>query len=189
MSKQKESIQDQESVNLEEQEELTTASEGEEADQEINVEELLEKLAQAEQRAEENYQKLLRSQADYDNLRRRTQQEREAQAKYASLPLIEKLLPALDNFERALAASRDANDVESLAKGIEMVYQQIDQALGAEGLEVIPALGEKFDPNLHQAVMQDAEGEGEAGTITAEFQKGYRLKDKVIRPSMVKVKA
>lgn len=196
MSKQNETVHDTDVVN--EPEGSTKDVEGketennqaaEEVNQELNTDELLQKLTIAEQQADENYQKYLRAQADYDNLRRRTQQEKEAQAKYAALPLIEKLLPALDNFERALAVSKDANDVESLAKGIEMVYQQIEQALGAEGLETIPALGEKFDPNLHQAVMQDDEGEAEAGTITAEFQKGYRLKDKVIRPAMVKVKA
>lgn len=152
-----------------------------------SVEELMLKLESAEQRAEENYQRLLRSQADFENLKRRTQQERETQAKYASLPLIEKLLPVLDNFERALRASKETQDAESLAKGVEMVFKQVEEVLAGEGLVEIPTVGEKFDPNVHQAVMQEDSEEYESGVVTEEFQKGYKLKDKVIRPAMVKV--
>lgn len=153
----------------------------------VSIEELQEKLAQSEQKSEENYQKYLRVQADFDNFRRRTRKEKEDQAKYASLSLVEQLLPAMDNFERALVASQGSQDVESLAKGVEMVFRQMEQALQAEGVEVIPTVGTPFDPTVHQAVMQVDSEEYEAGTVVEELQKGYNLKDKVIRPAMVKV--
>lgn len=145
------------------------------------------KLIEAEQRAEENYQKYLRAQADFDNFRRRTRKEKEDQAKYASLPVIEQLLPALDNFERALDASKGTQDFDSLVQGIEMVFRQMQQVLTTEGLEAIPTVGEVFDPNLHQAVMQVQAEDFASGVVVEELQKGYKLKDKVIRPAMVKV--
>jgi molecular chaperone GrpE len=159
----------------------------EEETDDMSIDELKSKLAVAEQKAEDSYQKYLRAQADFDNFRRRTQKEKENQAKYASLSVIEQLLPALDNFERALTASKGAQDAESLAKGVEMVLRQMEQVLGAEGLETIPTVGEAFDPTVHQAVMQEENDEFESGTVIAELQKGYKLKDKVIRPAMVKV--
>lgn len=153
----------------------------------FTLEELQQKLAEAENRAEENYQKFLRTQADFDNFRRRTRKEKEDQAKYASLNLLEQLLPAVDNFERAIEASKTTQDFDSLVKGIDMVFKQLDQALQNEGLEVIPAVGEAFDPHFHQAVMQVEDSEFESGIVVEELQKGYKLKDKVIRPAMVKV--
>jgi molecular chaperone GrpE len=159
----------------------------EEETEDTSLDELKTKLTEAEQKAEENYQKYLRAQADFDNYRRRTQKEKEDQAKYASLSVIEQLLPALDNFERALTASKGTQDAESLSKGVEMVFRQMEQVLGAEGLEVIPTVGESFDPTVHQAVMQEESDEFESGTVIEELQKGYKLKDKVIRPAMVKV--
>jgi molecular chaperone GrpE len=153
----------------------------------LSIDEVKSKLSATQQKAEESYQKYLRAQADFDNFRRRTQKEKEDQAKYASLSVIEQLLPALDNFERALTASKGAQDAESLAKGVEMVLRQMEQVLGAEGLETIPTVGEAFDPTVHQAVMQEESDEFESGTVIAELQKGYKLKDKVIRPAMVKV--
>jgi len=155
----------------------------------LSVAELQQKLDEALAKADENHQKLLRAQADFDNFRRRTRKEKEDQAKYASLSLVEQLLPALDNFERALEASKSTQDMDSLVKGIEMVYKQLDQALVGEGLEVIPSVGEAFDPHYHQAVMQVESDEFESGYIVEELQKGYKLKDKVIRPAMVKVRA
>jgi molecular chaperone GrpE len=161
--------------------------EGFQPEEGLTLEQLQSKLSNAEQKAEENYQKFLRVQADLDNFRRRTRKEKEDQAKYASSGLIEQLLPALDNFERALEASKGTQDINSLVKGIEMVFNQVDQALTAEGLEVISSVGEVFDPNVHQAVMQVESEEYESGVVVEELQKGYRLKDKIIRPAMVKV--
>jgi molecular chaperone GrpE len=156
-------------------------------DEESSIDELRAKLGEAEKKAEENYQKYLRAQADFDNFRRRARKEKEDQASYASLPVIEQFLPALDNFERALASSKETRDAESLAKGVEMVLRQMEQVLTTEGLEVISTIGEAFDPTVHQAVMQVESEEFEAGTVVEELQKGYKLKDRVIRPAMVKV--
>lgn len=141
------------------------------------------------QEAEENHQRLLRLQADYDNFRRRTRQEKEEFAKYASQSVVERLLPVLDNFERALAAGRNAADLESFIKGVDMIYRQLSDVLAQEGLEAIAAVGEPFNPEFHQAVMQVESDEHEDGVVVEEFQKGYKLKQRVIRPSMVKVNA
>ncbi|SEF48456.1 nucleotide exchange factor GrpE [Paenibacillus sp. UNC499MF] len=137
--------------------------------------------------AEESQQRLLRAQADFDNFRRRTRQEKEEFAKYASLKLIEQMLPVIDNFDRALVSSRETQDFEALTKGIEMVYRQLEQLMTQEGLTPIEAVGQPFNPEFHQAIMQVESDEHEEGIVVEEVQKGYMLKDKVIRPSMVKV--
>jgi molecular chaperone GrpE len=144
-------------------------------------------LEQAKKAAEENYQRFLRTQADFDNFRRRTQKEKEEFAKYASLKLIEQLLPVVDNFERALAASKDNNDFESLAKGVNMIFRQLEQVLTSEGLQAMETVGTPFNPEYHQAIMQVESEEHEEGIVVEEVQKGYMLKDKVLRPAMVKV--
>lgn len=145
-------------------------------------------IAQLKQTAEENYQKYLRTQADFDNFRRRSRQEKEEFAKYASLKLIEGLLPIVDNFERAVNASREQKDFDSLYKGVEMIGRQILQLLDQEGVKPIEAAGQPFNPEYHQAVMQVSAEEGvDPGTVVEELQKGYIMKEKVIRPAMVKV--
>jgi molecular chaperone GrpE len=148
---------------------------------------ILAELAELRKQAEENYQKLLRSQADFDNFRRRSRQEREELAKYASLKLIEQLLPVVDNFDRALSSSKETKDFESLAKGVEMIWRQLDQVLSQEGLKPMETVGQPFNPEYHQAVAQVESEEHEEGIIVEELQKGYMLKDKVLRPAMVKV--
>lgn len=144
-------------------------------------------LEQARVQAEENYQRLLRVQADFDNFRRRARAEKEDFAKYASLKLIEQLLPIVDNFDRALSSSKETKDFDALVKGLDMTYRGIDQLLTAEGLKPIEAVGHPFNPEFHQAVMQVESEEHEEGIVVEELQKGYILKDKVIRPAMVKV--
>lgn len=131
--------------------------------------------------------KLLRAQADFDNFRRRARQEKEEFAKYASQKLLEQLIPVFDNFERAVSASKENQDLDSLAKGIDMIYRQMSQVLEQEGVKPIEAVGQPFNPEFHQAVMQVESEEHEEGIIVEELQKGYMLKEKVIRPSMVKV--
>ena len=99
----------------------------------------------------------------------------------------EQLLPVLDNFERALAVETTNEESKSILTGVDMVYRQFIEALNQEGIEEIEALGEPFDPHFHQAVMQEKSEEHESGIVIEVLQKGYRLKDRVIRPSMVKV--
>jgi len=144
-------------------------------------------LEVARQQAEEFRQRWLRVQADFDNFRRRTRQEKEDLLNYASMGLIGKLLPVVDNFERALAAGETSKDFDSLYKGLEMTFRQLMQVLEQEGLKPIQAVGQPFDPEIHHAVMQvQADGQ-EEGIVVEEHQKGYKLKEKVLRPSMVSV--
>ncbi|MBQ7514836.1 MAG: nucleotide exchange factor GrpE [Schwartzia sp.] len=129
----------------------------------------------------------LRLQADFENFRRRTRQEKEELAAVVTQSLLADMLPLLDNFERALAA--DSADGQGLRTGVEMIYRQLGEALKKNGLEYIETAGKKFDPNFHQAVMRVQNPEMEDETIAAELQKGYMAKGKVIRPSMVQVVA
>ncbi|GIO36001.1 MULTISPECIES: nucleotide exchange factor GrpE [Paenibacillus] len=137
---------------------------------------------------EEHKQRLLRTQADYDNFRRRTVKEKEELGKYASAKLITELLPVIDNFERALGSVSDVPEAASYAKGVEMIFRQLEGILKAEGLTPMEAVGTPFNPEYHQAIMQVESDEYEEGDVVEEVQKGYMLKDKVLRPAMVKVK-
>lgn len=146
-----------------------------------------EELEALRKQVEELQERCLRAQADFDNFRRRTRQEKEEFAKYASSKLVEQLLPVLDNFERALASSKESRDFDSLLKGIEMTFRQLDQALEQEGLKRMEATGQPFNPEFHQAIQQVESEEHEEGIVVEEVMKGYLFKDKVIRPAMVKV--
>lgn len=157
----------------------------EEANQAEEAPEAVEaQLAQQTALAEEYLSRLQRLQADFENFRRRTRQEKEELLKYGAEGLICNLLPVLDNLERALTAS---GDEASLQKGVEMIFQQLKETLAGQGLEAICAVGTEFDPTKHQAVMQVPSAEHPDNHVVEEFQKGYLLKDKVIRPAMVKV--
>jgi molecular chaperone GrpE len=136
---------------------------------------------------EEEQQRLLRIQADYDNFRRRTVKEKEDLAKYASSKLISELLPVIDNFERALGTVGDNEEVAAYSKGVEMIIRQFENILQAEGLKKMESVGEAFNPEFHQAIMQVESDEYEEGIVVEELQSGYLLKDKVLRPAMVKV--
>ena len=159
----------------------TQAGEPEEA-VEPDADALREKY-EAELAEKEN--RYLRLQADFENFRRRTRQEKEELGNLVTQNLLKDLLPFLDNFERALAAEN--SDAESLRAGVEMMYKQLVEALKKEGLEYIETKGKPFDPNFHQAVMRVEDAEKEDGAIVAELQKGYMAKGRVIRPSMVQV--
>ncbi|MBC1520818.1 nucleotide exchange factor GrpE [Listeria aquatica] len=159
----------------------------EELDEQNQVAELVKKVADLEEKVEEAENRYLRLQADFENVKKRNILDREAAIKYRSESLATDLLPALDSFEKALATSSDSEEVAALLKGMEMVHNQIINALQKEGIEPIVALGEQFDPNFHQAVIQDQDETKPSNEITAELQKGYKIKDRVIRPSMVKV--
>ena len=132
-------------------------------------------------------QRTLRVQADFDNFRRRTLKEKEDLAKYASSKLITELLPVIDNLERALAVSGESTDVDSFTKGVNMIFRQLESVLDSEGLKAMDAVGQPFNPEFHQAIMQVESEEYEEGIVVEEVQKGYMLKDKVLRPAMVKV--
>lgn len=148
-----------------------------------------DKIEQLKLKNDELQNRLLRVQADYDNFKKRTIKEKEELAKYAAAQLVESLLDAVDNFERAILASNESRNYDSLVQGVEMVYRQLGDVLAKEGLELIEAIGQPFNPEFHQAVMQVETDQYEAGYVVEELQKGYIFKGKVIRPSMVKVSA
>jgi molecular chaperone GrpE len=154
---------------------------------EVQVEELLRQISELNSQLEEANQRFLRTQADFDNFRRRTRQEKEDSAKYASQKLMEQLIPVVDNFYRAMQATQANKDFDSLAKGVDMINRQLDQVLTNEGLQRMETIGQPFNPELHQAIMQVESDEYEEGIIVEELQSGYMLKDRVIRPAMVKV--
>ncbi|MCL6458290.1 MAG: nucleotide exchange factor GrpE [Gorillibacterium sp.] len=144
-------------------------------------------LDQVRQELKETQERVLRGQADFDNFRRRTRQDKEEFAKYASSKVITGILPVVDNFERALSTSRETQDFDSLFKGVEMIFRQLEQLLEQEGVKSMDTVGQPFNPELHQAIMQVESAEHEEGIVVEEIVKGYVLRDKILRPAMVKV--
>lgn len=166
---------------------LEATIEENENDKEINVSDLLEKYNKTATEHEELSNRYMRLQADFNNFKKRTEKERESIFQYATQELITSLLPVIDNFDRALKVDIEESTVENLYKGVEMVYKQLMESLKSNGLEEINALGENFDPNYHHAVAQEENENYEENVVTEVFLKGYKIKEKVIRPSMVKV--
>ncbi|MBF0747045.1 nucleotide exchange factor GrpE [Gemella sp. 19428wG2_WT2a] len=155
---------------------------------EESIEGLLEaKFLKAEEDLKASEDKYLRLYAEFENFKKRKNQEIETNNKYKSQKIISEILPSIDNLERALASTEETEETIGLLKGVQMVYEGLQAALKSEGVELIESTGEKFDPNVHQAVMQDSDSEKESGIVLETFQKGYKLKDRVIRPAMVKV--
>ncbi len=151
----------------------------------MNVEQLQDELAKQIAKAEEYYNRLLRLQADFDNYRKRTAKEKEDFVNYAAASLCEELLPVLDNFQLALAAKEQ--DPSKVVEGVAMINRQLQDILHKEGLTPVKAVGEQFDPTRHEAVMQEITDQYPENTIIAELRQGYYLKDKLLRPAMVKV--
>lgn len=161
---------------------VETVEEGTENEELVEVDE----LAETKVALDEMEDRYLRLQAELANMRKRSQKEREDAAKYRSQSLATELLPVIDNLERAMATEIDDAQAEGLKKGLEMVMTTFRTALKNEGIEEINPLDEAFDPNFHQAVQtQPLEDGQESDTIVAVLQKGYVLKDRVLRPAMV----
>ncbi|CAK7024657.1 nucleotide exchange factor GrpE [uncultured Phascolarctobacterium sp.] len=162
------------------QEAAETKSEGAAAD---NTPEQDEKDA----KIEELQNRVLRLQADFDNFRRRNTSEREQLATFVTADVVGKFLKVLDNFERAEAAVQKADDAAGIASGLEMIRRQFEQTFKELGVEEIKAAGAKFDPEFHEAVMRGQNPDLEDDAVEMVFEKGYKLRDKVIRHSKVKV--
>ena len=178
--------------NLEEVEETVENTETTETEEEVveekTAEELLqEKVDKLEEELKQSEDKYLRLYAEFENFKRRKNKEIETNNVYKSQKVITEILPSLDNLERALQVESDNEEIKSLLKGVEMVYEGLLNVLKSEGVELIETENAQFDPNYHHAVMQDEDSEKESGSILDTFQKGYKLKDRVIRPAMVKV--
>lgn len=144
-------------------------------------------LEAAEKQRDEYLAMAQRAQADYQNFKRRNNATRTEAYDDGVRETIAAMLPVIDNLERAIAAAESENG--ALVSGVQMTLRQMLEALTRLGLEEVPALGEKFDPDIHNAVMRAAEGEGEPGHVVEVFQKGYRVKGRMIRYAMVKIAA
>ena len=144
------------------------------------VQELTEKLQE-----EEN--KRLRLLADYENFKRRASLDKEALQKYRAQNVVTNLIPVLDNFARALTVEATTEEAQTMKTGLDMIYRTFLQALEDEGLVEIQALDQEFDPNFHQAIMTGSDEDKPSGIVLEQMQAGYMLKDRVLRPAMVKV--
>ncbi|WP_318615088.1 nucleotide exchange factor GrpE [Sporosarcina sp. YIM B06819] len=144
-------------------------------------------IAELTAQLQEEENKRLRLLADYDNFKRRASLDQEALQKYRAQNVVTNLLPVLDNFARALSVEAKTEEVQSIMTGMDMIYRTLVTALETEGLVEIEALDQEFDPNFHQAIMTGVDDTKPSGIILEEMQKGYLLKDRVLRPSMVKV--
>ncbi len=151
------------------------------------AEELRLQIEQLQREKDELFAKLQRVSADYANFQKRASKQIADTIAYEKEKIIKTLLPALDSFEHTLASAASAETVDVLVKGIEIVYDQVLDILKSHNVEQIEALGEKFDPVLHQAMMQRCEPDEAEGIVLEEFQKGYKLNGRAIRPSRVVV--
>ncbi|UJF28272.1 nucleotide exchange factor GrpE [Planococcus sp. 107-1] len=172
---------------VEQQEELVLDEAAGPAEETVDAPVEVDETAALKEELEAEQNKYLRLLADYDNFKRRSQKDRQDAEKFRSQSLLVDLLPVLDNFDRALSVETKSEESASLLKGVEMVQKSLIEAVKREGLEEIKALGEPFDPNFHQAVMQEKDETAEPGIVLMELQKGYTLKGRVLRPAMVKV--
>ncbi len=149
------------------------------------VEELRAQIEELQKERDELFEKLQRVSADYANFQKRAPRQISDTVSYEKEKIIKSLLPGLDNFEHTLQSAKSAEDADVLVKGVQIIYDQMLDILKSHGVEQIAALGEKFDPSLHQAMMQRTEADKEDGVVLEEFQKGFKLNERVIRPSKV----
>jgi molecular chaperone GrpE len=149
----------------------------------------VEALQQNAAKAAEYFDRFLRLAADFDNFKKRAARERQEAIKFANTSLLEKLIPVLDNFEMAMSACANAptGGEQSLQAGVTMILQQMQAVLKDAGLEEVDAQGKVFDPNFHEAVAQEASADVPEGQVLKQLRKGYRLKERLLRPATVVV--
>jgi molecular chaperone GrpE len=140
-------------------------------------------------KAEENWDRLLRTTADFDNFKKRAARERSEAAQYANVSLLQKLLPVLDNFEMALTAAQSAQGEKqaALQSGVAMIQQQLKSVLAENGLEEVDASGKPFDPAWHEAVSQQESDDGPEDHVVQQLRKGYKVRDRLLRAASVVV--
>lgn len=143
------------------------------------------KLQDAAAQADALRDRLLRTQADWDNYRKRAIREKEEAVKYAAESVMERLLPILDSFEMGLQAAKTATEAKAIAEGMQMIYTQFQNLLKDVGVETIDAVGHPFDPHRHEALGHQESAEHEEGTVVGQMRKGYKLKDRLLRPASV----
>ena len=178
------SVEDADEIAKESQDNL---QEENSEDTEADIDPKDEEIQQLKNNVQEEEEKYLRLYAEFENYKRRIQKENQTMKAYKAQDVLNDILPTIDNIERALQIEGEDEQFKSLQKGVEMVYESLLNALKNNGLEKIDAEGQQFDPNIHQAVVQDDNPDYESGQVTQELQTGYKLKERVLRPSMVKV--
>jgi len=151
--------------------------------------EQLEELKTRAEKADENWERFVRTTADFDNFKKRAAREKQDAIRYANEGLLDKLVPVLDNFDAALSAvqASSAESAQSLQTGVAMIYQQLKKVLTESGLEEVDATGQTFDPNLHEAVSQQESKDVPEGNVLQQLRKGYKLRDRLLRPATVVV--
>lgn len=147
--------------------------------------ELVQKNAELTAQIAELKDRLLRAQAEWDNSRKRILREKEESVRYAGENLLERLLPVLDNFEMGMQAAKTATEPKAIAQGLEMVLAQFQQVLRDVGVEVVDAVGHPFDPHRHEALGHHESDEHPEGHVLTQMRKGYKLKDRLLRPASV----
>ncbi len=160
---------------------------GSDAEQVLLSREEYEHLSSEARKAKELFEKCLRIQADFDNARKRLEREREEFIKFAQYNIIQDFLAVLDDFERAFSSAKEARDIEKLIQGLEIIGKDIYSLLNKYGVEEIEAEGKAFNPEVHEALMQEERDDVPENTVVQVLQKGYKLHDKVLRPARVKV--
>ncbi|MBC2696945.1 MAG: nucleotide exchange factor GrpE [ANME-2 cluster archaeon] len=155
--------------------------------EEITVEEPVSALEESGRLASEYLDHLQRLQAEFDNYKKRVDREKAELIEYASAELVSELIDIMENLERGVASAKGSDDIDSIVKGMEMVSTQLKDILGSRGLTHIEAVGKKFDPHYHEAMMMTPTDEYPYNTVIEEFQQGYTIKDRVIRYSRVRV--
>ena len=181
-------------VKKDELEDIDVAVEESQVDVDETLEEVSEpevvevdEVEQLKAQVQEADSKYLRMLADYDNFKRRATLDKEALQKYKSQSVLTNLIPVMDNFARALSVEAKTDEARTMMDGMDMIYRSLLEALKSEGLTEIEAVDQEFDPNFHQAIMTDKDEGKPSGVVLEELQKGYILKDRVLRPTMVKV--
>jgi len=151
--------------------------------------EQIEDLKARAAKADDNWERLVRTTADFDNYKKRAARERDEAVRYANEALFRKLVPVVDNFDAAMAAAgqNQANAAQSLQTGVTMIHQQLKNALVESGLEEVDAAGKKFDPNFHEAVSEQETTDVPEGQVVQQLRKGYKMRDRLIRPATVVV--
>ncbi len=159
------------------------------ADQPALTPEQIADLQTRAAKAQENWDRLLRTTADFDNFKKRAAREKQDAIKYATESLLQKIIPVLDNFEMALAAAQNTAtaDIKSVRDGVAMIHSQLKSTLTDAGLEEVDATGKPFDPNLHEAVSQQESDTVAEGQVLQQLRKGYKLRERLLRPATVVV--
>ncbi len=171
----------------EDQKQKDTKQEPDNSKKDASVEELKKQLAQKEQELNEMKEKVLRLAAELENFKKRIQKEKEDHMRYALETFARELLPFLDNLERAISAAKETKDIDKLLEGLDLTLSGYFKTLEKFGLKPFVALGERFDPNIHEALGVEENEEVDENTVVKELLKGYKLHDRVLRPAMVVV--